>query len=59
MCDMEAVGGSIRDSIETPFRDLIGDSVTPNVPVLHGIVIMLHCDNLGPSVGQRPIQSLI
>jgi hypothetical protein len=35
ICDMEAFGGNIRDSIETPFRDLIGDSVTPNVAVLH------------------------
>src|SRR4051812_36457894 len=35
ICDMEAFGGTIRDSIDTTFRDLIGDSVTPNVPVLH------------------------
>ena len=51
---MEAFGGNIRDSIETPFRDLIGDSVTPNVPVLTGIVIMLHCDN---ATAARPAPS--
>jgi hypothetical protein len=26
ICDMEAFGGNNRDSIQTPFRDLIGDS---------------------------------
>jgi hypothetical protein len=30
--DTEGFGGNIRDSIETPFRDLIGDSVTSDVP---------------------------
>jgi hypothetical protein len=28
---MEAFGGNSPDSIETPFRDLIGDSMTPDV----------------------------
>jgi hypothetical protein len=32
ICDMEAFGGNNRDSIQTPFRDLIGDSSTPDVP---------------------------
>jgi hypothetical protein len=30
--DSETFGGSGRVSIETPFRDLIGDSIAPAVP---------------------------
>jgi len=28
---MEAFAGNGRDSIETPFRDLMGDSLTPDI----------------------------
>jgi hypothetical protein len=32
ICDMEAFGGNVRDSIDTDFKDLIGDSINPDVP---------------------------
>jgi hypothetical protein len=59
ICDMEAFGGNIRDSIQTPFRDLTGDSASPDLPFQTGIVIMLHCDNLGPPGGPTTISRLI
>ena len=52
ICDfwqgLETFGGNGRDSIETPFRDLIGDSITRMYHFRTGIVIMRHCDNLRP-----------
>jgi hypothetical protein len=47
---MEAFAGNVQDSIETPFRDLIGDSQNPDFRA--GIVVMLHRDNLEPTRGQ-------
>jgi hypothetical protein len=49
---MEARGGNGRDSIETPFKNLIGDSQPlDDTFSATGIVIMLRCDNLACSRG--------
>jgi hypothetical protein len=48
---MEARGGNGRDSIETPFRNLIGDSRPECYIFRTDIVVMLRCDNLGRARG--------